>query len=176
MRPTAEERNPQATNMAKKTLKTRTKTKTKTATRAKAKTTARSHARATRAVTKHAAGRAALQYIPWHSIPLEELNPLLQRQFVVGQEIMVARVLLKKGCIVPEHSHHNEQLTYILDGALKFWIDGKEIVVHAGEVLCIPAHMPHKAEAMEDTVDLDVFTPPRADWINKTDQYLREEK
>ena len=70
---------------------------------------------------------------------------------------MLARVLLKKGCIVPEHSHHNEQLTYILDGALKFWIDGKEIVVHAGEVLCIPAHMPHKAEALEDTVDLDVF-------------------
>jgi quercetin dioxygenase-like cupin family protein len=109
-------------------------------------------------------------------IPLEDLNPRLQRQFVVGQEIMLARVLLKKGCIVPEHSHHNEQLTYIVEGALKFYIDGKEIVVHAGEVLCIPSNMPHKAEAMEDTVDLDVFTPPRADWINKTDQYLRREK
>ena len=118
---------------------------------------------------------AALQYIPWHTIPLEDLNPLLQRQFVVGQEIMLARVLLKKGCIVPLHSHHNEQLTYIVEGALKFWIDGKEIVVHAGEVLCIPSNMPHKAEAMEDTVDLDVFTPPRADWINKTDDYLRKE-
>jgi quercetin dioxygenase-like cupin family protein len=117
-----------------------------------------------------------LQYIPWRTIPLEDLNPLLQRQFVVGQEIMAARVLLKKGCIVPEHSHHNEQLTYILDGALKFWIDGKEIVVHAGEVLCIPSNMPHKAEALEDTVDLDIFSPPRADWINKTDQYLRGKK
>jgi quercetin dioxygenase-like cupin family protein len=101
------------------------------------------------------------------------LNPLLQRQFVVGQEIMVARVLLKKGCIVPEHSHHNEQLTYILEGALKFWIDGRVIVVNSGEVLTIPANMPHKAEALVDTVDLDVFTPPRADWINKTDRYLR---
>lgn len=120
--------------------------------------------------------KAALQYIPWHTIPLEDLNPLLQRQFVVGQEIMLARVLLKKGCIVPLHSHHNEQLTYIVEGALKFYIDGKEIVVHAGEVLCIPSNMPHKAEAMEDTVDLDVFTPPRADWINKTDQYLRGER
>ncbi len=89
---------------------------------------------------------------------------------------MLARVLLKKGCIVPKHSHHNEQLTYIVEGALKFWIDGKEITVHAGEVLCIPSNMPHMAEAMEDTVDLDVFTPPRADWINKTDQYLRKEK
>jgi quercetin dioxygenase-like cupin family protein len=119
--------------------------------------------------------KAALQYIPWLTIPLEDMNPLLQRQFVVGQEIMLARVLLKKGCIVPLHSHHNEQLTYIVEGALKFYIDGKEIVVHAGEVLCIPSNMPHKAEALEDTVDLDVFTPPRADWINKTDQYLRGE-
>jgi len=119
---------------------------------------------------------AALQYIPWHTIPLEDLNPLLQRQFVVGQGIMLARVLLKKGCIVPLHSHHNEQLTYIVEGALKFYIDGKEITVHAGEVLCIPSNMPHKAEALEDTVDLDVFTPPREDWINKTDKYLRGEE
>src|SRR5712675_612847 len=122
------------------------------------------------------AAKAKPRHVPWISVELEDLNPLLRRQFVVGQEIMAARVLLKKGCIVPEHSHHNEQLTYILDGALKFWIDGKEIVVHSGEVLCIPAHMPHKAEALEDTVDLDVFNPPRADWINKTDQYLRGEK
>lgn len=140
------------------------------------KKSAASHSRARRAVSKHAAVTADLQYIPWHTIPLEELNPLLQRQFVVGQDVMLARVLLKKGCIVPEHSHHNEQITYILDGALKFWIDGKEIVVHAGEVLCIPSNMPHKAEALVDTVDLDVFNPPREDWIGKTDQYLRGKK
>jgi quercetin dioxygenase-like cupin family protein len=127
-------------------------------------------------VSRSAARPSVLQYIPWSSVPLEDLTPLLQRQFVVGQEIMVARVLLKKGCIVPEHSHHNEQLTYILEGALKFWIDGKEIVVHAGETLCIPSNMTHKAEALEDTVDLDVFNPPRADWVNKTDQYLRGKK
>lgn len=139
------------------------------------KAKAPSKARAKQAVAAPAI-QVPLQYIPWHTIPLEDVNPLLQRQFVVGQEIMAARVLLKKGCIVPEHSHHNEQLTYILDGALKFWIDGKEIVVHAGEVLCIPSNMPHKAEALVDTVDLDIFAPPRADWINKTDQYLREEK
>ena len=117
-----------------------------------------------------------LQHIAWNSIVLEDLNPLLQRHFIVGENIMLARVLLKKGCIVPEHSHHNEQFTYILDGALKFWIDGKEIVVRAGEVLTIPPHMPHQAEALEDTVDLDVFNPPRADWIEKTDQYLRGKK
>ncbi|HEY6768641.1 MAG TPA: cupin domain-containing protein [Candidatus Sulfotelmatobacter sp.] len=134
------------------------------------------YSRAQRAVARHATPKYAPQHIPWRSIDLEELNPLLQRQFVVGQELMLARVLLKKGCIVPEHSHHNEQLTYIIEGALKFWIDGKEIVVSAGEVLCIPANMPHKAEALEDTVDLDVFNPPRADWINKTDQYLRDTK
>ena len=150
------------------------KVKTKNSNRKKSK--AKSRTRARRAVAKHSLGKVEHQYVPWHTIPLEELNPLLQRQFVVGQEIMVARVLLKKGCIVPEHSHHNEQLTYILDGALKFWINGQEIVVHSGEVLCIPANMPHKAEAIEDTVDLDVFNPPRADWINKTDQYLRGAK
>jgi quercetin dioxygenase-like cupin family protein len=133
-----------------------------------------SHSRAKRALTKHAANPAALQYIPWNTVTLEDLNPLLQRQMVWGQEIMLARVLMKKGCIVPEHSHHNEQLTYILEGALKFWIDGKEIVVNVGETLCIPSNMPHKAEALEDTIDLDVFAPPRADWINKTDQYLRK--
>src|SRR5580704_3585480 len=115
----------------------KTKSKSKSTPRSKTKLPAR----AKRAVPKRAS--AVLQYIPWHAIPLEDLNPLLQRQFVVGQEIMLARVLLKKGCIVPQHSHHNEQLTYVLEGALKFWIDGKEIVVHAGEVLCIPANMPH---------------------------------
>jgi quercetin dioxygenase-like cupin family protein len=156
--------------MPKKTIKA---TKKKAVTR-KAKTAV--PVRAKKAAVKIAAKTADLQYIPWHTIPLEDLNPLLQRQFVVGQDIMLARVLLKKGCVVPEHSHHNEQLTYIVEGALKFWIDNREITVHAGEVLCIPSNMPHKAEAMEDTVDLDIFNPPRADWINKTDQYLRKEK
>ena len=113
------------------------------------------------------------RYVPWSSVPLEQLNPLLQRQFIVGDTIMVARVLIKKGCIVPLHHHVNEQVTYILEGALKFWIDGKIIVVGAGEVLTIPSNMPHMAEALEDTVDLDFFNPPRADWINKTDTYLR---
>jgi len=117
--------------------------------------------------------KAELKHISWTGVELEDLNPLLQRQFIVGQDIMVARVLLKKGCIVPEHSHVNEQFTYILDGALKFWIDGKVIVVRSGEVLTIPPNMPHKAEAVEDTIDVDVFTPPRADWVNKDDRYLR---
>jgi len=117
--------------------------------------------------------KAELRHIPWSSVEVEQLNPLLGRHFVVGQNIMLARVLLKKGCIVPEHSHPNEQLTYIAAGALKFWIDGKEIVVNAGECLTIPPNMPHKAEALEDTVDFDVFNPPRADWMSGTDSYLR---
>jgi quercetin dioxygenase-like cupin family protein len=116
---------------------------------------------------------AELKYLRWKDVELETLNPLLDRQIVTGDSLMLSRVLLKKGCIVPEHSHLNEQLTYILEGALKFTIDGREIVVSAGEVLCIPPHMPHKAEALEDTVDLDVFYPPRQDWLNKTDAYLR---
>jgi quercetin dioxygenase-like cupin family protein len=136
----------------------------------------KSTSRLKRTVSMRAARPAALQYTPWSAVPLEDLTPLLQRQMVWGQQIMLARVLLKKGCIVPEHSHHNEQLTYILEGALKFWIDGREIVVNSGETLCIPSNMPHKAEALEDTVDLDVFAPPRADWIEKTDHYLRGKK
>lgn len=113
------------------------------------------------------------KHIAWKNVETEHLNPLLDRQMVTGQQVMLARVLLKKGCVVPEHSHENEQLTYILEGALKFWIGGKEIVVSAGQVLCIPPHLPHKAEALEDTVDLDVFHPPRQDWLDKTDAYLR---
>jgi quercetin dioxygenase-like cupin family protein len=117
---------------------------------------------------------AALKYLSWNDVEVEAMNPLLGRQLIVGHQVMLARVLLKKGCIVPLHSHVNEQLSYIMEGALKFYIDGKEIVVRAGEVLTIPPNMPHKAEAMEDTVDLDIFNPPRADWINKTDSYLRK--
>jgi quercetin dioxygenase-like cupin family protein len=113
------------------------------------------------------------KHIRWSDVELEDLNPLLQRQFVVGENIMVARVLLKKASFVPRHSHANEQLTYILEGALKFRIDNREITVAAGEVLCIPPHTPHEALALDDTVDLDIFNPPREDWINKTDAYLR---
>ena len=116
---------------------------------------------------------AQLRHFAWSSIDVEPLNPLLGLHFVVGQNIMLARVLLRKGCIVPEHSHPNEQVTFIAEGALKFWIGGREIVVNAGEVLTIPPNMPHKAEALEDTVDFDVFDPPRADWMNKTNSYLR---
>ncbi len=159
-------------NMAK----SKKKAKSPSGQSVKTKATKAEHRSAKRPSAKKPAPKVALQYIPWHTVALEDLNPLLQRQFVVGQEIMLARVLLKKGCIVPLHSHHNEQLTYIVEGALKFYIDGKEIVVNAGEVLCIPSNMPHQAEALEDTVDLDVFTPPRADWINKTDDYLRKVK
>lgn len=113
------------------------------------------------------------KYVAWKDVEREQLNPLIEREMVVGNKIMLARVLLKKGAHVPQHSHHNEQVTYILEGALKFAIDGKEIIVRAGEVLCIPSNMPHEAWALEETVDVDVFDPPREDWLNKTDQYLR---
>jgi quercetin dioxygenase-like cupin family protein len=101
------------------------------------------------------------------------MNPLFDRQFVVGDRVMVARILMKEGCLVPQHSHLNEQISHILSGVLQFTIDGKEIVVKAGEVLLIPPHLPHAALALEDTIAIDTFTPPREDWINKSDQYLR---
>src|ERR1700676_1414616 len=140
-------------------------------TRARAHVSARQRRAALRRNEMSAA--AKMKYIAWKSVEREKLNPLIDREMVVGDKVMLARVLMKKGAHVPLHHHHNEQVTYILEGALKFAIDGKEIVVRAGEVLCIPPHMPHEAWAMEDTVDLDVFNPPREDWLNKTDDYLR---
>ncbi len=114
-----------------------------------------------------------VKHVRWDELPKETLNPLFDRQLVVGHQVMVARVLLKKGCVVPLHQHHNEQITHVQSGALHFTLDGKEITVRAGEFLCIPPDMPHTAVALEDTVDIDIFTPPREDWLNKTDQYLR---
>lgn len=108
------------------------------------------------------------------AMPIEHLNPLIERQYVSAERSMLAKLLLRKGCVVPMHHHENEQITYILEGALKFILDGEEIVVRGGEVLVIPPNVPHSAEALEDTVDLDVFSPPRADWMAGTDQYLRK--
>src|SRR3954464_7535437 len=112
----------------------------------------------------------------WEGMPREKVSAMLDRRLITGDRMMLAHVYLKKGCIVPKHSHENEQLTYILEGALKFWIgeDGaKEIVVSAGEVLLIPSNLAHKAEALEETLDIDVFSPPRQDWLDKKDDYLR---
>jgi quercetin dioxygenase-like cupin family protein len=116
----------------------------------------------------------------WSDVPLEELNPLISRRLITAERMMMAHVLLKKGAIVPAHDHHNEQLTYILSGVLRFWIGehadapGDTFVdVHAGEVLVIPSHVRHRAEALEDTLDMDVFDPPRQDWLDGSDAYLR---
>jgi quercetin dioxygenase-like cupin family protein len=110
----------------------------------------------------------------WDEVEHEQLSPLISRRLITGDQLMIAHVYLKRGAIVPEHAHHNEQLTYILEGKLRFTIEGETVDVAAGEVLTIPAHVPHTAEALEDTLDVDVFTPPREDWLSKTDAYLRD--
>jgi len=118
----------------------------------------------------------ATQY-RWEDMPKEQLSNQLSRRFITGDKVMLAHVYLKKGCIVPLHQHENEQITYILEGALRFWIGSEEaepIVVGAGEVLHIPSNIPHKAEAIEDTLDVDIFSPPRQDWLDKSDDYLRQ--
>lgn len=114
-------------------------------------------------------------YTKWKDVEVEELSSQIGRQFIVGTNVMIARVLLKKGAKVPMHQHHNEQVTYVLEGALEFLIEGERIVVRAGEVLCIPPNVPHEANALEDTVDVDIFNPPRQDWIDRDDAYLRRE-
>jgi quercetin dioxygenase-like cupin family protein len=112
----------------------------------------------------------------WEDMPREKVTDTLERRLITAKQMMLAHVYLKKGCIVPQHSHHNEQLTYILEGSLKFWIgeEMREEIVSAGEVLVIPSNVLHKAEALEDTLDVDIFSPPRQDWIDKTDDYLRK--
>ena len=111
----------------------------------------------------------------WTDIPEERVTDQLSRRLVTGDRMMLAQVYLEKGCIVPRHSHENEQITWILEGALRFWIgeDGaEEVVVRAGEVLHIPSNVPHMAEALERTLDVDIFSPPRQDWLDHTDSYF----
>ena len=113
----------------------------------------------------------------WSEVPLEKVTDMLDRRLITGDRMMLAHVYLKKGCIVPKHSHENEQLTYILEGALLFTLGEEqniELTVSAGEVLHLPSNYPHKAVALEDTLDVDVFSPPRQDWLDKSDAYLRK--
>jgi quercetin dioxygenase-like cupin family protein len=122
-------------------------------------------------------GASGAKHYRWDELPREDLNPLLGRRLIATDRMMLAHVYLEQGCVVPYHEHENEQLTYILEGKLRFWLgeDGSEVVdVAAGEVLHIPSHLPHKAEALERTLDVDIFSPPRADWLDGSDAYLRE--
>ena len=119
---------------------------------------------------------SAVKLFRWDDMPREPVTDQISRRVVTGERIMLAHVYLAKGSVVPRHSHENEQITYILSGALHFWIGAggeQEIVVRAGEVLHIPSGVPHKAEALEDTLDVDVFSPPRQDWLDGTDHYFR---
>lgn len=119
---------------------------------------------------------AAAKYYRWNDLPAEPMKGTITRKLITSQRMMIAHVYLKKGDDVPQHSHENEQITYILEGGLHFWLgaDGeRELTVRAGEVLIIPSYLPHRALAIEDTLDVDVFNPPRQDWLNGTDAYLR---
>ena len=116
-------------------------------------------------------------HVRWSDVPVEPMNPLLSRAFITGAQAMIARIELKKGCVVPRHSHPNEQVAWVTEGMLIFVLgesgDEQRVTVRAGEVLVIPGGLPHSAEALEDTVDYDIFAPPRQDWIQKDDAYLR---
>jgi len=120
--------------------------------------------------------KAGAQHHRWTDIPREPMKGGITRQLITGERMMIAHVHLKKGDEVPQHSHENEQITYILEGALHFWLGpqgDREVTVRAGEVLVIPSNLPHRALALEETLDVDVFNPPRQDWLDGTDAYLR---
>ena len=113
----------------------------------------------------------------WDGIPKERMTAQIERRFVHGERAMVAQVFLKRGAVVQTHTHESEQITYILEGALRLWLGAnseQEVTVRAGEILTIPSNIPHRAEALEDTLDVDVFSPPRQDWLAGTDAYLRK--
>jgi quercetin dioxygenase-like cupin family protein len=114
-----------------------------------------------------------MEHYQWYTIPVENMNPLISRQVLHGGTITIARLVLKKGAIVPLHAHANEQVSTIESGSLHFVLGGRELVVKAGESLVIPPNLPHSAEALEDCTATDVFSPVRQDWINGDDAYLR---
>jgi quercetin dioxygenase-like cupin family protein len=115
----------------------------------------------------------SMEHYTWEQMPMEEMSECIGRKIIAGDKAMVAQVFLKKGAVVPEHFHEAEQITYILEGALEFELEGKVVVVGAGQVLRIPSNVPHRAVALEDTLDLDIFSPLRHDWLKKDDAYLR---
>ena len=115
-----------------------------------------------------------MEYYTWDNLEKEFLSKGIARKVITGEKAMVAQVFLAKGAVVPEHHHESEQITYILEGALEFHLEGKTVVVSAGQVLRIPSNVPHMAIALEDTLDLDIFSPIRHDWLKKDDAYLRK--
>ena len=117
---------------------------------------------------------SALEKSSWKTLEIEQLNDKLSRQMISGENATISQLLLKKGAVVPRHSHLNEQYSWIISGALKFVFDDREILVGEGEILLIPANVAHSAVALEDTVDVDIFAPRRDDWIRKDDSYLRK--
>ena len=117
---------------------------------------------------------ATAQLYKWDDVVLENVRDGISRKFIAGDREMVAQITLKRGATVPTHSHESEQLTYVITGALKFTLGGQDITVRAGELLRIPSWMPHSAEAVEDTFELDLFSPLRQDWIDGTDDYFRK--
>jgi quercetin dioxygenase-like cupin family protein len=128
------------------------------------------------ATTTTAVDETSAKHYRWDELPAEKLKGGLTRRLITGDRMMIAHVYFKKGDDVPRHSHENEQITYILEGALQFRLGTngeREVIVRAGEVLVIPSHLPHSAVALEDTLDVDIFNPPRQDWLAGTDAYLR---
>ena len=105
----------------------------------------------------------------WDEIALEKVTEMLSRKVVSGEREMIVQVYVKRGCLVPMHAHQSEQMTYVLQGAIKFVVGGEEITVREGEVLHIPAGVEHQAEALDDTFELDLFSPIRGEWIGAPD-------
>jgi quercetin dioxygenase-like cupin family protein len=114
-----------------------------------------------------------MELFSWENVKKEVLTDKLARKVISGEKITMAQIFLAKDGVVPLHQHENEQISSVLTGALKFEIEGKELVLRAGEVLVIPPHVPHRVVALEGSMALDVFSPVRTDWLTGKDDYLR---
>jgi quercetin dioxygenase-like cupin family protein len=115
-----------------------------------------------------------MQLFAWDSVKKEVMNEKLWRKVIFGEKATLAQLFLAKGCVVPLHRHESEQFSYVIQGALRFEMEGREVIVRAGEVLLIPSDVPHRAMALEDTLDIDIFCPIREDWLTGRDDYLRK--
>ncbi len=118
-----------------------------------------------------------IEKLNWQSVATEEVTPSMHRQIISGEKLMIAKMNFKDGFVVPLHHHIHEQVTQVISGQIRFWFGDKKeqmMDLFAGDVVVIPSNLPHEALMIGDVEEIDTWAPPRQDWLDKTDDYLRK--